>query len=86
MEEFSCKTKIISGKGSVNWLKTLGAGRLLLVSDPYFGENGTAQKIMDLSGAEKTEIFCKASKPSEFLLCWSFTDFLLLPPSVLMVF
>ena len=59
MEEFSCKTKIISGKGSVNWLKTLGAGRLLLVSDPYFAENGTAQKIMDLSGAEKTEIFSK---------------------------
>ena len=59
MEEFSCKTKIISGAGSVKWLKTLGAGRLLVVSDPYFAENGTAGKIADLSGAEKTEIFSK---------------------------
>ena len=59
MEEFSCKTKIISGAGSVKWLKTLGARRLLVVSDPYFAENGTARKIADLSGAEKTEIFSK---------------------------
>ena len=59
MEEFSCKTKIISGAGSVKWLKTLGARRLLVVSDPYFAENGTARKLADLSGAEKTEIFSK---------------------------
>ena len=59
MEQFSCKTKIFSGTGSINRLKALGSRRLFLVSDPYFVENKTAEKLLDLSGAVQTEIFSK---------------------------
>ena len=34
MEQFTCKTKIISGPGSVVRLKELGCRRLLMVADP----------------------------------------------------
>ena len=57
MKEFSCNTRIVVGTGSVSALKELGAKRLLLVTDPFFGENGTAQRIAKASGAERTEIF-----------------------------
>ncbi len=57
MTEFSCKTKILCGIGAGEALKTLGAKRLLLVTDPFFAENGTAQRIAAQSGAEETEIF-----------------------------
>ena len=59
MEQFYCKTKILSGPGSVVRLKELGIRRLLLVADPYFTKDGTALQIANLSGAEKTEIFDK---------------------------
>ena len=45
MESFSCKTKIISGSGAVSALENLHAKRLLLVTDPFFMKNGTAQRI-----------------------------------------
>ena len=57
MTEFSLKTKIISGAGSVAQLKTLESKRLLLVSDPYFSQNGTAQAILTCSGAAQTAVF-----------------------------
>ena len=57
MEQFYCKTKILSGPGSVVRLGELGIRRLLLVADPYFTKDGTAQQIANLSGAEKIEIF-----------------------------
>ena len=57
MEEFSCKTRIISGSGSVQVLGTLGAKRLFLVTDPYFMKNGTAQRILELAQCPQTEIF-----------------------------
>lgn len=57
MKEFSCNTRIVVGTGVVSALKELGAKRLLLVTDPFFGENGTAQRIAKASGAERTEIF-----------------------------
>ena len=59
MEQFSCKTKIISGPGAVSVLETLGTKRLLLVADPFFVKNGTADRIAALAKAEKTEIFHK---------------------------
>ena len=59
MEQFSCKTQILSGPGSVSALKNMGIKRLLLVADPYFAQNGTAARLATLSGAEKTEIFHK---------------------------
>jgi alcohol dehydrogenase class IV len=57
MKEFQCRTKIISGTGAVAALKELKAQRLLLVTDPFFAENGTADRITAVSGAEKVEIF-----------------------------
>jgi len=59
MEQFSCKTKIYSGPGSVQVLATLGCKRLLLVTDPFFYESGTARQIADLAKAQQVEIFHK---------------------------
>ena len=57
MKEFRCRTRIVCGSGAVSALRELGAKRLLLVTDPYFEQNGTAKRIGALSGAEKVEIF-----------------------------
>ena len=61
VEHFSCKTKIVSGAGSVSYLGKLGIKRMLLVADPYFVENGTAQRLVQLSGAEMSEVFHKVA-------------------------
>ena len=57
MEKFSFKTTIISGAGSVSALEGYGAKRLFLVTDPYFMKNGTAGKLISLSGCQVQEIF-----------------------------
>ena len=57
MEQFECKTKIISGPGAVSALAGLGAKRLFLVTDPYFTKNGTAARVAQTVGAAETEIF-----------------------------
>ncbi len=57
MEQFSCKTRIISGEGALSCLGTLGIRRLLLVTDPFFMQNGTAAQIAKLTGAQQTEFF-----------------------------
>ena len=57
MERFSCKTKIVSGPGSVAQLSELKSQRLLLVTDPFFTNNGTAQRVMTLSCATHTRVF-----------------------------
>ena len=59
MEQFSCRTKIVSGAGAVSALKELGAKRLFLVSDPFFVKNGLAQKVIEASGCGVSEIFDK---------------------------
>ena len=59
--EFQCKTKIISGAGSLAKLKTLGIRKLFLVTDPYFAQNGTAAKLQQLSGAEQVVLFDKVT-------------------------
>lgn len=57
MKEFICKTKIVCGSGSVSALKELGAKRLMLVTDPFFEKNGTAQELARQAQAENVEIF-----------------------------
>ena len=59
MERFSCKTRILAGTGALQELKNLSCHRVLVVADPYFAQNGIAQKVAALTGAEKTEIFAK---------------------------
>ena len=57
MDEFDCRTKIISGTGTVRRLEDLRAKRLFLVTDPYFYENGTAKRVAEQAKAEQVEIF-----------------------------
>ena len=57
MEEFHCTTRVIAGPGAVEKLSELGAKRVFLVTDPFFYENGTAQRIGASTGAEQVEIF-----------------------------
>ena len=61
MEQFECKTKIVSGPGAVSALAGLGAKRLFLVTDPYFAKNGTAARVAQYAGAAETEIFDKVA-------------------------
>ena len=55
MEQFYCKTKIYAGPGAIRILADMQPKKLLVVTDPYFMENGIAQKIGQM--AEKTEYF-----------------------------
>lgn len=57
MEEFSCKTKLISGAGTVSRLGTLGGKRLFLVTDPFFAKNGTAQSVAEAAKCQQVEVF-----------------------------
>ena len=57
MDEFDCRTRIISGAGAVRHLADFGAKRLFLVTDPFFYQNGTAQRIGAEAKAEQVEIF-----------------------------
>ncbi len=57
MDEFNCRTRVISGSGAVRKLAELGAKRVFLVTDPYFFENGTAARIASLTQAEQVEFF-----------------------------
>ena len=57
MEEFSCRTKLISGAGTISALARFGAKRLFLVTDPFFMKNGQARKVAAAAKAEQVEIF-----------------------------
>ena len=58
MEQFYCKTKILTGDAA-QALGSLHPQRLLLVTDPFFMGNGTAQHLAKVSGAVQTEIFAE---------------------------
>ena len=57
METFFCKTKVVSGRGALETLRQLDARCVLVVADPYFVNNGVAQKVAQSLQAERTEIF-----------------------------
>ena len=57
MEEFSCKTRIVSGSGTIRMLGKLEKKRLFLVSDPFFVKNGVAKQVTEASGCREVEIF-----------------------------
>jgi alcohol dehydrogenase class IV len=57
VQNFICKTRIVTGENALDVLKTLGIRRLFLVTDPYFHKNGTAQRIAQLTGAAQLHIF-----------------------------
>ena len=64
MKEFEMNTKIVSGSGAIRALKSLGARRLLLVTDPYFMKNGTAARVAAAAEAEEAGADAWAACPS----------------------
>lgn len=68
MKEFESGTKIISGTGAIGELKSLNAQRFLLVTDPYFAKNGTAQKVAEASGAQQVSIFDRVAPDPTVML------------------
>ena len=61
MNIFHCTTQIITGAGSISELGKMNIKRLLLVCDPFFIKNGTAEKIICSSGNPISHIFSKIS-------------------------
>ena len=59
---FSWKTKIICGAGALRAMGEMRIGKLFVVTDPFFLENGTARRIAGLAGAQRVE-FCGDVKP-----------------------
>ena len=59
MQEFYCKTKILSGEDALDWLNGQKCERLLVVSDPYFMDSGWAERIANRVQAEKREFFAE---------------------------
>ena len=57
MERFSCKTQIITGAGSVSALADMDVGKLLIVTDPFFYQNGTAQRIAKVAQPQAVDYF-----------------------------
>ena len=57
MREFYCKTKIVSGEKALEWLNKQSCRTLLVVTDPYFQDNGWAEKIAGRVQAENREFF-----------------------------
>ena len=57
MEQFFCKTKLISGPGSTAALESFGAERLFLVTDPFFAKNGTARQVAERAKAREVAYF-----------------------------
>ena len=54
---FECKTKIISADEALSWLDRQVCRQLLVVTDPYFRENGWAEKIAGRVQAENRAVF-----------------------------
>ena len=68
MTHFCCKTRIVSGRGALGELGKLGAKRLLLVTDPFFVQNGVAEEIAQQAGAEETEVFSQVAPDPDVAL------------------
>ena len=57
MEQFVCRTKICAGSDALSVLKTLKSQRLLTVTDRFFVQNGTAQRITAMVRAAQSQIY-----------------------------
>ena len=57
MQEFYCKTRILSGENARDWLDKQNCRSLMVVTDPYFSENGWAEEIANRVKAETRTIF-----------------------------
>ena len=61
MEQFSCRTQIVSGQRAGACLANMGIRRLLMVTDPFFFKNGVAQAIAREAAPEAVCIFHKVT-------------------------
>lgn len=59
MKEFSCETRIVMGTGAISVLTGQNFHRLIVVSDPFFSENGWAERLGKY--AQSYEIFDKVT-------------------------
>lgn len=57
MQEFHCKTKLVSGENALDWLNGQKCQTLLVVADPYFQQNGWAERIAGRVQAERREFY-----------------------------
>ena len=57
MEEFSCKTRVVSGSGTIRMLGKLEKKKLFLVADPFFVKNGVAKLVSEASGCREVAVF-----------------------------
>ena len=68
MEIFSCKTAIYMGPGALKSLKALVKGKLLVVCDPFFMENGKAKELASFAGARETAYFAEVKPDPDVVL------------------
>ena len=68
MKEFISGTKIVCGAGAVQALKAANAKKLLVVTDPFFAKNGTAQRIAQAAAAEQVQIFDRVAPDPTVML------------------
>lgn len=57
MQNFSLNTRLCFGEGALDALKTLDAQRVLIITDRFFAENGTAARLSALCKNAQTRIF-----------------------------
>jgi 1-propanol dehydrogenase len=68
LTEFTCPTRVISGCNALSYLETLSAERVLLVTDSYFSENGTAAQIASRIPNAQTQIFDRVAPDPDLAL------------------
>ncbi len=68
MEIFSCKTAIYMGSGALKSLQDLVKGKLLVVCDPFFMENGKAKEIAGYAGATEVAYFSEVKPDPDVTL------------------
>lgn len=57
MTEFVCSTRICAGENALSFLSTLQAQRVLVITDRFFSQNGTAARIGGMIPGAQVEIF-----------------------------
>ena len=65
MQSFVCGTRLCFGADAPAALAGLHAERVLLVTDPYFAENGTAARYAAAFPGAQVEIFSDVAPRSE---------------------
>ena len=65
MTEFTCPTRICAGPDALSILKTLQAERVLVITDRFFSQNGTADRIGAMVPGAEVKIFDRVTPDPE---------------------